>query len=356
MGSAAFIMVALTGIPYSEIALYSAIPAVIYYLVVFLQVHFYAKREGLKGLPPEECRPFFTVLRRGWVYFVPIIIIVTMIYWGYSLSRTALFAIIAAILCSWSSKETRMGPKEIVQALADGTRHSLSIITIAAPVSVMTMAILMPGTGLKITSMLINLGGGHLAATVAMIFVIGYVLGMGLSVVPSYIILATLAAPALMRLGVPVMAAHFVVMWWGQASNITPPVALASYVAANVADAPLWKSGNAAVIKGAGLFFLPVLFIYQPGLLLQGSLLDIIVTIGSIIAGVTLIAAAIEGFLLRALPPPFRIAYAAIGILLIIAHTLLPVIALCAVAIALIGTDVWLARRMPRTQTRPVST
>ncbi|MFS8086342.1 MAG: hypothetical protein ACMG6H_11990, partial [Acidobacteriota bacterium] len=143
--------------------------------------------------------------------------------------------------------------------------------------------------------------------------------------------------------------------WWGQASNITPPVALAAYVAANVADAPLWKSGNAAVIKGAGLFFLPVLFIYQPGLLLQGSLVDIVVTICSIIVGVTLIAAAIEGFLLRALPPLFRIAYATTGILLIIAHALLPVIALCAVAFALIWIDVRMARKMSKAQSRLIS-
>lgn len=345
MGSAAFIMVALTGIPYSEIALYSAIPAVIYYLVVFLQVHFYAKRNDLKGLPPEECPPFLTVLKRGWPHFLPIVIIVVMVYWDYSLSRTALFAMIASVLASWSNKETRMGPWAIIKALADGSKHGLSIIVIAAPVSIMTLAMLMPGTGLKITAMLIDMGHGQLAATIAMIFIIGYVLGMGLSVVPSYIILATLAAPALMRLGVPIMAAHFVVMWWGQASNITPPVALASYVAANIAESPLWKSGNAAVIKGAGLFFLPVLFVYQPALLLNGSILDIVVTIGSILAGVVLIAAGIEGYLLRKSSIQFRLAYVAIGALLIIANELLQVIALAIAAAALIALDAWLAGR-----------
>ncbi|MGH6725435.1 MAG: TRAP transporter permease [Pseudolabrys sp.] len=345
MGSAAFIMVALTGIPYSEIALYSAIPAVIYYLVVFLQVHFYAKRNNLKGLPPEECQPFLTVLRRGWAHFLPVIIIVMMVYWGYSLSRTALFAMIASVLCSWTDKSTRMGPAEIIQALADGTRHSLTIIAIAAPVSIMTLAMLMPGTGLKITSLLINLGGGHLAATIALIFIVGYVLGMGLSVVPSYIILATLAAPALMRLGIPIMAAHFVVMWWGQASNVTPPVALASYVAANIAKAPLWKSGNAAVIKGAGLFFLPILFVYQPGLLLTGSIVDIIVTIASIIGGVVLLAAAIEGYLIRSSSLCFRLTYAVMGSLLIVASEVSHVIALAIAAVALIAFDAWLSHR-----------
>ena len=339
MGSAAFIMVALTGIPYSEIALYSAIPALIYYLVVFLQVHFYAKRNKLSGLPIEECQPFLQVLRRGWPHFLPIIIIVTMVYMGYSLSRTALFAMIATVVCSWADPRTRMGPTAIVDALAQGTRHSLTIIAIAAPVSIMTLAMLMPGTGLKITALLIDLGGGHLAATIALIFLIGYVLGMGLSVVPSYIILATLAAPALMRLSVPVLAAHFVVMWWGQASNVTPPVALASYVAANIADSPLWKAGNAAVIKAAGLFFLPILFIYQPGLLLNGSLTSIIVTIGSIIAGVILVAAAIEGYLVRNSSPWFRLAYALVGALLIVTNIFIYVIALGLIAVVLIAIE-----------------
>ena len=347
MGSAAFIMVALTGIPYSEIALYSAIPAVIYYMVVFCQVHFYAKRNDLKGLPPEECHPFHVVIRRGWVHVIPIIIIVTMVYWGYSLSRTALFAMIASIVCSWANKKTRMGPREIIGALADGSKHSLSIIVIAAPVSIMTLAMLMPGTELKITSILISLGGGNLAATIAMIFVIGYVLGMGLSVVPSYIILATLAAPAMMRLGVPVMAAHFIVMWWGQASNITPPVALASYVAANIAGSTLWKSGNAAVIKGAGLFFLPVLFAYQPGLLLEGSLANIVVTISSIIAGVVLIAAGIEGYLVRKSSLAFRLTYVVMGSLLIIASAFYTVLILTVAAIVLIAIDLWFARGEP---------
>jgi TRAP-type uncharacterized transport system fused permease subunit len=204
----------------------------------------------------------------------------------------------------------------------------------------MTAAMLMPGTGLKITGMLIDLGGGHLAATVAMIFAIGYVLGMGLSVVPSYIILATLAAPALMRLGVPIMAAHFVVMWWGQASNVTPPVALASYVAANIAKAPLWKAGNAAVVKGAGLFFLPVLFIYQPGLLFSGSVASIAVTIGSILIGIVLVAAAIEGYLVRRSTALFRAAYGVLGALMIITDQLIYVVILAVLIAVVVAIEI----------------
>lgn len=344
MGTAAFIMVALTGIGYADIALYSAIPAIMYFSLVYLQVHFYAKRNGLRGLPENELRPTMEVLRTGWFHFIPIVIVVTMVYLGYSLARTALFAIIASILCSWLSS-TRMGLRDILDTLSEGTRHSLSIIAVAAPVSVMTLAILLPGTGLKITGMLIDLAGGNLAATLAMIFVIGYILGMGLSVVPAYIILATLAAPALIRMDVPVMAAHFVVMWWGIASNITPPVALASYVAANIAGSPMWQTGNAAVVKGAGLFFIPVLFVYQPGLLFMSDWLDNTLTITSIIAGIVILSGAIEGYLFRTMSAGMRALYYALGALLILAHYPQHVIAMFAITAVVLLWDRREARR-----------
>lgn len=339
MGTAAFIMVALTGIGYADIALYSAIPAILYFALVFLQVHFYAMRNGLRGLPESELRRTRDVLATGWYHFVPIVIVVGMVYLGYSLARTALFAIAASIICSWFSATTRMSLRDILDSMSEGTRHSLSIIAVAAPVSVMTLAILLPGSGLKITGMLIDLAGGNLAATLAMIFVIGYILGMGLSVVPAYIILATLAAPALIRMDVPVMAAHFVVMWWGIASNITPPVALASYVAANIAGSPMWQTGNAAVVKGAGLFFIPVLFVYQPGLLFMSDWLDNTVTIGSIIAGIVILSGAIEGYLFRVMGNGMRVFYGALGCLLILVHQPMHVAIMFAITAAVLLWD-----------------
>lgn len=347
MGTAAFIMVALTGIPYATIALYAAVPALLYFTNIYLQVHFYAKRNGLKGLPKVECPKFWPTLWRGWPLLLPVVTVIAMVYLGYSLARTALFAIGATIVCSWWNSATRMGPRAIGAALVDGTRNGLSIIAVAAPVSIMTLAILLPGTGLKITGMLIGLADGNLAVTVAIIFVIGYILGMGLSVVPAYIILATLAAPALIRLDVPVIAAHLLVMWWGQASNITPPVALASYVAANIADAPLWKTGNAAVIKGAGLFFLPVLFVYQPGFLFVGGAASIAVTLLSIVAGVVLISAAIEGYLTRRLEAATRVVYGALGSGLIVANEPVTVAALMALAAAFFVFETRRAARHP---------
>jgi TRAP transporter 4TM/12TM fusion protein len=348
MGAAAFIMVALTGIPYAEVALFAALPAALYFLNVYMQIHFYAHRNGLRGLSEAECPRFWIVLMGGWPLLLPIIVVIFMIYNGYSLSRTGLLAIVSCVVCSWFTNRNRMGPVAIFEALAAGTRHGLSIIAVAGPVSIMTLAILIPGTGLKITGLLITLGGGELAITLAIIFVIGYVLGMGLSMVPAYIILATLAAPALIRLDIPVLAAHFLVMWWSQASNITPPVALAAYVAANVANSPLWKTGNAAVIKGAGLFYIPVLFIYQPGLLFDGTFLSISVTIVSVIVGVVLISAAIEGYLTRTLGMSTRLGYGILGCLMILAHDpMWFVLLLAAITILYLAEGRWGRRALP---------
>lgn len=345
MGAAAFIMVALTGIPYAKIALLSAVPALVYFLCVYLQVHFYAKRHALAGLPEAEVPAFRAVWRAGWVFVAPPLIVVALVFMGYSLARIALLGMASCVLCSWFSPRTRMGWKAIVDALADGTKQGLSIIAVAGPVSIMTLAILLPGTGLKITGLLIDLGGNSVALTLAIIFVIAYVLGMGLSMVPAYIILTTLAAPALIRMDVPVIAAHFVAMWWSQASNITPPVALASYVAANIAGSPLWQTGNAAVVKGAGLFFLPLLFVYQPAFLFNGTPLEIATTIGSVLIGILMISAAIEGYLRRALNAGFRIAYGAAGGLLIVAHEPRDVAILLVLAGVLHAFDRWRARR-----------
>ena len=307
MGVAAFIMVALTGIPYGQIALYSATPALLYFFFVYAQVHLYSRRNGLVGAPRSELPRVWPTLKAGWFFVLPIVVIAGLVMINYSLALIALLAIAATLIASWMRRDTRMGLRSIVEAMAEGTRQALPIIVVAGPVAIIAQCLLLPGTGLRITGMIISAGAGNLPLTMLLVFIVAYILGMGLSVVPAYIILATLAAPALIQLDVPVLAAHLLVMWWGQASNITPPVALASYVASSIANSPLWQTGWAAVIKGAGLFFIPALFVYQPGLLYEGSAFSIALTIGSIILGIIAASGAIEGFLFRRLSVAQRV-------------------------------------------------
>lgn len=339
MGVAAFIMVSLTGIPYTTIALYSAVPAILYYVCVYAQVHFYASRNHLSGMPRSELPPLGPTLASGWYYVAPIVVIVTMVALNYSLAFTALAAIVASFLTSWFRKATRMGIRATLGAMASGAQQALPIMVVAGPVAIMSECLLLPGTGLRVTGMILDVGHGNLEVTLLLVYVIAYVLGMGLSVVPAYIILATLAAPALIQLHVPVLAAHLLVMWWSQASNIKPPVALAVYVTSSIAGSPLWATGWAAVLKGAGLFFIPVLFIYQPSILFNGTTVEIVLTLTTVTAGIITFAAAIEGYFRRPLSIPARILFGIGGIALLLNYSLI----VFAVAVAFVAAGYFLS-------------
>jgi TRAP transporter 4TM/12TM fusion protein len=340
MGASAFIMVALTGFSYGTIVLYATIPALLYFLNVYLQVHFYARRNNLKGLPKSECPPFIGVFKKGWVYLVPILVVIGLVYMDYSLSRVGLLAIVSVIICSWFT-DNKMGPRKIIRALADGAKESLPIIAIAGPVSIIAGAVLLPGTGIRITGLIIDLAQSNLAFTVMFIFIIGYILGMGLSVIPAYVILATLAAPALIQLGIPIMAAHLLVLWWGQASNVTPPVALAAYMAAGISKERLWPVCNAAMVKAMAIFYLPVLFVYQPGLLLEGGALNIFLTVLTLALGGLCLSAGIEGFFYTNLSKLMRLLSIAIGIGLVLIHGLYAIVPLFVFA----GFWIWQIRK-----------
>jgi TRAP transporter 4TM/12TM fusion protein len=320
MGVTAFLMVALTGIPYSTIAIYSAVPALLYFLFVYAQVHFYARRNGLSGEPRSQLPPIGPTLKSGWHYIIPVVVVVAMVWFNYSLAFTALVAIGATLVTSWVRADSRMGPREILDCLAQGAQHALPIMAVAGPVAIMSECLLVPGTGLRLTGLIISTGHGSLAATLALVYAIAYVVGMGLSVVPAYLILATLAAPALIQLHVPVLAAHLLVTWWSQTSNIKPPVAMAVYITSSIAGAGLWPTGWAAVLKGAGLFFLPLLFVYQPPLLLNGTPAEIVTTITAIILGIVFCAAGIEGYFRRSLSWLPRLVLGAGGCLLVFIH------------------------------------
>lgn len=337
MGVAAFIMVALTGIPYSDVVLYSATPALLYFFFVYTQVHCYAQRNGLHGTPRSKLPPVIETLKGGWFYLFPVAMVVAGVFLGYSLALIGLLGIFAAFAVSWANSKDRMMPKDIFLTLAAGTRQAMPIIVVAGPVAIIAQCVLLPGTGLRITGMLVSAGAGDLALTLLLVFIVAYVLGMGLSVVPAYILLATLAAPALLQLGVPLLAAHMLVMWWGQASNITPPVALASFVAASIADAPLWRTGWQAVLKGMGLFVIPVLFAYQPGLLYAASPFENVLTIGSIILGIIATSGAIEGFLFHRLSTFERVLLGGGAAILLFGHSALTVVVGLLICGAIIG-------------------
>lgn len=271
MGAAAFLVAAFTETAYVEICKVAAIPAVIYFLTVGMMVHFEASRSGLKGLPKEELPRLKDALRQSALVLIPILVIMGMLILGYSANRAAFGAIVSTFLLSFLKKETRMGPKKIIQTLILGGRDSLIVGATAGVVGIVVGVITQTGLGIKFSSIVLSFSGGNLLLAIFLTGVGAYILGMGMTVTAAYVILAVLAVPALMELGIPLIPAHLVVFWFSQTSQITPPVALAAFAASGIARSDPNKTGYCAVKMGAALFIAPFLFIYTP-ILFTGSL------------------------------------------------------------------------------------
>ncbi|MBI3128673.1 MAG: TRAP transporter permease [Candidatus Tectomicrobia bacterium] len=273
MGVGAFIMAELTGISYGHIALVAAIPALLYYLSIGIMVHCEAKRLGLRGLPEGEVRPAGAVLREGWFHAIPLSLLMLFLYAGYSPPYCAGVAVGATVLVSWLNRDPglRMGPRGVWDALIDGSASSLIVGATAGAIGIIVGVVSLTGLGLKLSNIIVSLAGSSLLAAVFLVALASLVLGMGLPITASYLVLAVLAVPALAEFGVPVLAAHMIVFWLSQDSNFTPPVCLGAYVAASIAGADPWKTGWASLKFGKMLYVMALLFAYT-SILFTGTL------------------------------------------------------------------------------------
>lgn len=271
MGAGAFVMVELTGISYLDIMKASIVPALLYMLSIWTGVHFEARRLGLAGIPASEITPLGTVLRRGWYLALPLVLLVTLLIMGRSPGFSAFWATVASIPVSWVRKETRMGVRQIWEALIEGGRNTLVIGATVGIIGILLGVINLTGLSQKFTSIFIALSGGSTLAAILLVAVASLVLGMGMPVTASYLVTAVLAVPALGELGVGVLAAHMIVYWLSQDSNITPPVCIAAYAGAAIADADPWKTGWTAFKYAKLLYVMPLLFAYTHILLLPGE-------------------------------------------------------------------------------------
>jgi len=298
MGAAAFLIAAFTETSYLEIIKISVIPAVIFFLGVGMMVHFIAAREGMKGLPKEQVPDLKSALIKRGYLLLPILIILLVLFVGYSVQMAAAIGIIFTILLSYFRKETRMTPKKLLQALITGVKNSLAVGATAGVIGIIMGVVTMTGLGVKFPSFVINLSGGILPVTILMIAAAGYVLGMGVTITASYILLSILAVPALMELGVHLVAAHLVVFWFCQTGGVTPPVALVAFAASSIAHCSPYKAGMAAVKLASPLFIVPFLFVYTP-ILFNGPLLNVIETVVSSLVGIVAFAGMMQGYWLK---------------------------------------------------------
>ncbi|EAT16419.1 TRAP transporter fused permease subunit [Desulfuromonas acetoxidans] len=275
MGAGGFLMAELTNTPYATIMMIAVAPALLYFFSVFCMIHFEARKQGLKGIKGHEFEHWKVVLKREWYFSLPLVIITVLMIMGRSPGFSAFWATLCCIGVSWVRAETRMGPKEIWEAIQTGAQNTLIIGATLGVIGIIVGIIALTGVGLKFSDIIISLAQGNLLAAVFLVALASLVLGMGVPVTAAYLITAVLAVPPLVEMGVPVLAAHMIVYWFSQDSNITPPVCVAAYAGAAIAGADPWKTGWTSFKFAKLLYVMPILFAFTPAILFQGKPADI---------------------------------------------------------------------------------
>ncbi len=301
MGAGAFVMVELTGLPYTHIMLVSIVPALLYMLSIWMNVHFEAKRLGLKGIPASELPKLSTLLKFNWYLALPLVLVVTLLIMGRSPAFAAFWGIIATIPVSWLTPEYRMGFRQVWEALVEAGRNTLVIGATVGIIGIILAVINLTGLSQKFTTIFLTMAGGSSLLAIFLVALASLVLGMGMPVTASYLVVAVLAVPALHELGIGILAAHMIVYWLSQDSNITPPVCIAAYAGAAIAQADPWKTGWNAFKYAKLLYVMPLLFAYTPMLIEFGGQIDYhtLVTWFSATLGTIAFGAVTIGFLQR---------------------------------------------------------
>jgi TRAP transporter 4TM/12TM fusion protein len=327
MGAAAFIMAELLGLPYSEIAIAAAVPAILYYAALFIQADLEAAKSGIAAVSRTDIIPIRRVLLQGWYFVVPFAVLIGGLFWlNLGPDTAALYASAALVACGLvgNYRGKRMRPLDVYAALIETGRSSLDILMIAAAAGFIIGILNVTGLSFALTVTLIKVGAGSAALLLILAAGIAIVLGMGMPTVGVYVLLAALVAPALTEVGVPPLAAHLFVLYFGMMSMTTPPVAVAAYAGASIAQADFMKTGLAGVRFGWSAYIVPFLFVMSPTLLLQGSVADVALAVATAVMGVYLCSVAVAGFMTRPVGLPLRVAFATSGIAMMIPANAFP--------------------------------
>ncbi|MDR1251784.1 MAG: TRAP transporter permease [Treponema sp.] len=359
MGAAAFLMAELTGIPYPVIAVSAILPAVLYFTGIFLMIHFEAKKLGLKGLPKESIPHFGKLIFVKGYLFLPVIILVALMSFGFTPAYAACFAILSAFAVSFFRKDTRFSPAGILDTLTAGSRNTIGVAMACAIAGIVVGIVSLTGLGQTLIGQLtaiVNIPffimtGTNLFVALFITMIACLILGMGIPTTANYVIMATITAPMVMRAGsaagiaVPLMAAHMFVFYFGIVADITPPVALAAYAGAAIAKANPIKTGVTATRLAITAFIVPYIFIFNPAMLfIDTTPFKILQIVVSSCTGMFGLAAGIEGYMFRKVGLPWRLAAIAGGLLLINPGLISDIIGFCLVA-AVTLVQVVLSRR-----------
>lgn len=301
MGSAAFLMVQLTGTPYRTLAVAAFVPALLYYLGVFQQVHFHSSRLGFSGLPKDQLPRLVDAFKESGEFILPFIILIYFLLSGYAPAFTAIAATFAVVAVSWLRKPNRLTLAKSVDTVNILIRRLAPITGACAAAGLVIGGITITGFGGRMITLINTLAGNSSFITLVIAALVSIILGMGMPTPAVYILVAVLIGPALTERGIPLLAAHLFLIWFSAISAITPPVAVAAYSAASIAEANPMQIGWKAVRLGIAAFLVPFVFVYNPGVLLQGSLPLILWSIFAAAVGVIAVAAGLEGYLMRPL-------------------------------------------------------
>ena len=320
MGAAAFLMAEYVGIPYGEIALKAILPAFLYFAGIFIAVHLEAKKLGLKGIPRSEMVPGKELAVKSYL-LIPIVLLVVLVSLNvYTMQKAAALSIIAAIVVGVINKDSRLTPAKFLEALEAGGKGTITVAVACAMAGIIAGCITVTGLASKLITAIVALSGNTLIIGLFLTMICCIILGMGVPTTANYCIMAATCAPILMKLGVPTVAAHFFVFYFGIVADITPPVALAAYAGSAIAKSNPMKTGVNATKLAIAAFIVPYVFAYSPSMLFVDveSWVDIVTICLSAMLGIYGVAAGLNGFVKRKLNWVFRILFVVGGLTLII--------------------------------------
>jgi TRAP transporter 4TM/12TM fusion protein len=298
LGATAFILAAYSNVPYIKVALASLIPALLYYGGLLWFIHLEAHKTGLSGIPRGEKPDFLKVLLKGGHLMSPLLVLIGCLVYGFSPVRAAFFGILFTVVISWLRKKTRLGPWEIILALEAGAKNSVLIVVTCATVGFVIGGFLITGLGLNVSSAIISMSGGYFIASLFLVGLACIVLGMGMNTVAAFILVSVVGVPALTTQGVDPLVANMFVFYFALLSHITPPVCLAIFAGAQVANANIWETAFVGMKMSAVPYLLPFLIIFTPSLLLFGTAEAIALNAIAVAIGFGFIISGIQGWAL----------------------------------------------------------
>lgn len=313
MGVAAFVVAELLAVPFSHVAISAAVPAILYYMVLFMQVDLEAAKLNIKGISVPVS--LSDIYKRLWAIVLPLAVLVYALFvLNYEAGLSGILAVAVLWVAGFLTRETRIGLRRLIGALAATGKGLLEVGAISASAGIIIGVLYVTGLGTVISYVLLDVGANSLFLMLLLTALVGLILGMGMPTTSVYIILAVLVAPALVSMGIMPMAAHLFIFYFGVISMITPPVCLATFAAASIAHSPQMTTGFYGMRFGLASFIIPFVFVYSPGLILAGSPFDIVLAVASTAAGLFFVSAGAVGYLFHSLSFIQRVLFIAGGI------------------------------------------